>query len=67
MTTHKVKGRSVTIPESDSDREMEIALAALQAVIGQGYCEMAHPCGQDYVSKEAIAMVRKALRVLEAA
>jgi hypothetical protein len=33
MTTGTKKGRTVTIPESDSDREMEQAIEALRAVV----------------------------------
>lgn len=36
-------------------------LAALQAVLGRGYCEQRHPAGQDFVDKVAVAKVRAAI------
>ena len=41
-------------------------LDALRAVVGRGYSETRHPAGQDYVSKDAIALVRAALAKVDA-
>lgn len=40
----------------------KMMLAALEAVVGHGYCENTSPvASQDWVSKQAIAQVRKVI------
>ena len=66
-------GREVAQFFSADDQEYAIRavnsfnelLAALKAVVGDGYCDGGPSCGQDYVRKSAIALVRAAIRKAE--